>query len=404
MNSHPIGSIKKLLGLLLCVSVCMIQAQGQTTRLSWPGPPTGAYAVGFQHAFVIDSTRSFFRSDPLSSSNEMRPIRIYIWYPAEQASSTDPMRFENYIVHPAPEGLEAYHELLLRHDRHSAAGQFLPGADTLVNKLLHSETLAVLDAPAAEGSFPLIVHSTGINGWQAEGSILYEYLASHGYVVVNVPQVGPYIDQPNVPYSTTGVSLQGKDLAVAMDYVLNEPFVDKDRIAAMGHSFGGLVALWLASHNPAVDAVVSLDGSNVIPRGIEISDELDWSLDEIRIPIFSLYTLASGDRDLRLMREIRQADRYFVTYPNASHFDFQNWPLHVLRWNISDTRAANKRPHEDGASMYRASMLLARHFLDATLKGDNDAIQAVTGDVRLQALPEGTAFMYEKPAGARSGH
>jgi|GEM_PF-2249340 len=383
------------------MSFISIHACGQSPGSSWPGPSVGQYAVGFQSSFIVDSTRAFFSTDRSASNYGVRPVRVYIWYPAKDTPSLAKMPFSEYVDVQSPEGLEAYNQYLVRHDRSATAGQFSPRADTLRDKLLNSKTLAIKDAPAALGQFPLILHSTGINGWQAEGSVLFEYLASHGYVVVNVPQVGARIEQPNVPYTAFGVGLQGKDLSVALDHVLSKSFVQENRIAAMGHSFGGLVALWLASQNNNIDAIVTLDGSNVIPRGIEISKQIDWWLDGVQIPVFSLHTLGSGERDLSLMRGLRYADRYFLTYPNAGHFDFQNWPLHVSRWNIADPRSQNLRPHREGAAMYRSTIQLAKLFFDATLKGESEAMKFVRGERRLPDLSDQAVFMYEETSGTR---
>ncbi len=57
------------------------------------------------------------------------------------------------------------------------------------------------------------------------------------------------------------VETQTRDIEYAMGVLQSLPQVDRRRLAVVGYSLGGLVALRMASRNPNVDAVVGLDPS-----------------------------------------------------------------------------------------------------------------------------------------------
>jgi len=52
------------------------------------------------------------------------------------------------------------------------------------NRLLATDTFAVKNAPAVAGRFPVVIYHPGVEGTAEDNSALFEYLASHGYVVV----------------------------------------------------------------------------------------------------------------------------------------------------------------------------------------------------------------------------
>jgi len=52
--------------------------------------------------------------------------------------------------------------------------------------------------------------------------------------------------------------LEPLDLAGAMEYLLCQPGVDPEKLAMIGHAFGGLMALTYAEHDPRVRLVVAI--------------------------------------------------------------------------------------------------------------------------------------------------
>src|SRR5258708_8092522 len=59
------------------------------------------------------------------------------------------------------------------------------GGQSRTGSLRCRVTTAHLDAAPAEGAFPVVLYHSGAGGSFEDNSVLFEYLASHGYVVVS---------------------------------------------------------------------------------------------------------------------------------------------------------------------------------------------------------------------------
>lgn len=89
--------------------------------------------------------------------------------------------------------------------------------------------------------------------------ILCEYLASHGYVVAAVGSQG--VNRPDVSGDISGFEALLKDMEFLREHTSLKSFVDKKKVAIIGHSFGGMSATLYSCKNK-VDAVINFDGSN----------------------------------------------------------------------------------------------------------------------------------------------
>src|SRR5262249_27516195 len=124
-------------------------------------------------------------------------------------------------------------------------------------RFLSAETFAVKDAPAVDGRFPVVVYHPGLGGSHEDNSVLFEYLASHGYVVLS----SAYPDPEASSVSCGGdLPCSFRDMEVLSCYARVLPYTDADRLASMGHSYGACAVLaWAAEPNSLVRAFVALD-------------------------------------------------------------------------------------------------------------------------------------------------
>ena len=66
-----------------------------------------------------------------------------------------------------------------------------------IKKRLEAATIAAIhNAEISEGKFPLVIHSLGRNGNLFQHTILWEYLASHGFVIATIGQYGKDLENP----------------------------------------------------------------------------------------------------------------------------------------------------------------------------------------------------------------
>lgn len=123
----------------------------------------------------------------------------------------------------------------------------------------------------AVGPLPLVVYSHGFMSYRGEGAYLLRHLASHGFVVVSA-------DYPLTSRRGPGEAVladvvqQPADVSFLIDSVLAleddaRPFpgrIDRDRIAVMGLSLGGLTSTLVTFHpklrDPRVRAAISIAG------------------------------------------------------------------------------------------------------------------------------------------------
>jgi dienelactone hydrolase len=216
-----------LLGLLMFLSPRVASAIDADER--------GPYAVGFAFFVASDATRSG------------RPVPIGVFYPADAAAGpvAQPARYpRNPFVNPTT-------AVFLSTDFHHHG----------LDEVLQEPTPA-----AADGPFPLLVLSQGARApyWYNLG--LAARFASHGFVVALMAHYG------EAAYAAASasdplfhVAQRGLDRILDMKLVIDRMIfrsstagdvlfglVDPERIAAGGHSFGGLTAIQLVAGDDLV--------------------------------------------------------------------------------------------------------------------------------------------------------
>ncbi|MDR2382338.1 MAG: S9 family peptidase [Prevotellaceae bacterium] len=112
--------------------------------------------------------------------------------------------------------------------------------------------------------YPCILMCTG--GPQGEVSQSYSYrwnyalMASQGYVVIYPARrgVSGYGQEWSDAVSRDHGGQPERDLLSAADYIASQPYVDKNRIGAVGASYGGYSVFWLAgNHNKRFKAFIA---------------------------------------------------------------------------------------------------------------------------------------------------
>jgi dipeptidyl aminopeptidase/acylaminoacyl peptidase len=119
----------------------------------------------------------------------------------------------------------------------------------------------------AKKKYPTLLYCQG--GPQSTVSQFFSYrwnfqlMAANGYIVVapnrrGLPSFGKeWNDQISLDWGGQAM----KDLLSAIDSVSKEPFVNKDKLGAVGASFGGYSVYWLAgNHNKRFKAFIAHDG------------------------------------------------------------------------------------------------------------------------------------------------
>ena len=252
--------ICRLLSLaVLALTICLpVQAQELLKRKLEPGE----HAVGFRIVQKYDASRSYFPSKDYFGQRTQyplgRPMQVAIWYPAAPRKGAHRMHMGDY---PGFSASDIEFAKSTDADRKRAIEAQINGASEAsragMARLLEEETAVYLDADIVAGQWPIILYAPPLNTAFFDNSVLCEYLASKGYLVLAATAKGEYtrLQAPTV----RSVEVQADDLGYLLQ--LARQYSSNEHIGTMGFSRGGLANLIFAMKDKDVSATVSIDGS-----------------------------------------------------------------------------------------------------------------------------------------------
>lgn len=233
----------------------------------WGTLKPGPYSVGFQVFNQYDRGRYIQPKTDFeghtTGGEKALPIQVSMWYPAEAAAGKPTMRFEEYLY--LTHQKDTFRALTDDEKKQSADGiRFIAkmGANTELTDadlqaIRQTPTAAHRDAKPAKGRFPVIL--SGLDGGPSSANILYEYLASQGYVVLSTPSIGRTGTlQATRPQIALAERIGNLEFLLASAHAL--PSADPTRLGVLGINFDGMTALLFQMKNGQADAVVSIDG------------------------------------------------------------------------------------------------------------------------------------------------
>ncbi len=368
---RPLGRFPAL-GLLLLVA---FSADGQSF-LDWKGLNAGPYAVGFRAVAATDATRTWqtptdYRGRPRPDFGN-RPVQVSIWYPSEAASVATSMTYGDYVdllaweIGPAKPGAQA--EKTAREQFQRMSGLPVTAESTgEFEKLYAAKVRATRDAKPAPGRFPVLISAPG-QGYPAfDNSVMAEFLASHGFIVVASPSMGP--DGRDMPDSPLAIEGEARDLEFLAGFVQSLPQADPDRIATIGFSLGGAPAALFALRNARVKALVSLDGVLRDDRYLKtLSAFPGFRPEQLRTALLWLACSPAnslpGFGEGSFPEEARYADLTRAVFPGLLHHDFSSMS------SLQRRRAQGAEKDWSSATVsYEAACRLILAFLESRLNG-----------------------------------
>ena len=365
----------------------------------WNSLKPGPYAVGFRVLYHRDRSRRWLKKKGPAVSDLGRPIRISLWYPASPSVSDHQMTYGDYLHHLGPNDFRQFDEQLDKMDADSWLSDFrelTPPGQPMFDKLLSTPTAAYRNAPAAHGSFPLVLYSGG-KGSRADDNVeLGEFLASYGYVVATVPQLGPSDEELELGSSPQEISLHADDFDAALSVLGQLPEVNFHKIATAGHSAGGEAAVELALRHPQVRAVVGLDASYGMTSGARIFKQLPEyapgrDIDAALLDLRRAEGSQGVKLDLDAIDALHWTAVYRVAFEKAYHGDFTEWGM--VAWKLSIPMPTNRYGHTRriGYNVNRSACRAVLDFLEAQLRGRSEAL----GDLQRAMQQEpGVAFSH----------
>lgn len=357
-----------------------VSANAQKSPL-WNSLEPGAYHVGFTANWKIDYTRTWGQSDLIKEdyvSNKPygRPVRSSIWYPSVPGLGGKPMKMKDYLHIPANDPTSQKAQSIIMNkdigDNSRSIKGLFSGDIKEYEKFLNTLSEARINAPHIKGKkFPLLIYSLGQNDYTFENIVLFEYLASNGFVVISIPHLGVnarkdylLVDEP-LSFDT-----QVRDMEFALSQALQLPYADNSKIGSFGMSFGTIYSLLLAGRNSNIKALVGLDGT--VMGGLEPFAYKYWQSpfydsSNVKVPILQLFR--NEHHDMSVMNSLVYSDRYLLEINDLTHADFTSYPMYTLNTpkNLLDTFALSKRSQEYAAKKFKEICNYVSIFFDAIL-------------------------------------
>lgn len=368
------------LGLLSALPF-LVPSAGAQSFLDWEGLKPGPHVVGFRSAATTDATRTWLtptdyrgRARPGFGN---RPVQISIWYPANVGPNAQPMTYGDYVDllawETGPENQGSEEQRLAR-----AAFQRMSGlevsaeGEAAFEKLYAEKVRATHNATPAAGKYPVLISAPG-QGYPAfDNSVMAEYLASHGFIVVASPSMGP--EGRDMPDGPLAIQAESRDMEYLLGYAQGLEQADPDRIAAMGFSLGGASASLFALGNARVKALISLDGVLRDDRYLPTLRAFpQFSPERLRGALLWIAcgptTSLPGFGEGSFPEEARYAEAVKAVFPGLHHHDFSSMS------SLQRRRAGD--PTKDWTSAtasYEAASRLILAFLETRLAGKDTTL------------------------------
>ena len=370
-----------------------------------PGP----HAVGYRNLYQLDHTRQYdpeFATDPTKPPvHKPRPIYICVWYPA-QKTDAKPMEYRQYLdVSSDDARIAPFAKRLSRHVVNVVSDSTVgkePEYRTLAQtaafgRFLATKTFAVKDTLAAKGRFPVVLNHAGLNGVADDNSVLFELLASHGYVVLASAYPNYYAEGVGI---SSDLHTSFRDMEFLSRFARGLPFADADRLGAMGHSWGAIAVLhWAALPDSPLRAFVTLDSGfeyvSVEDSTIEpLINHMKANKGNIRAAALRFSGRATLKTDFSFLEpHLKYAPDYRAAVAGLTHNDY------LLHGAIGPALLPQEFPDAMGARRTNYDRI-CRHillFFDATLKEQAEAREALAKSVRGEGLDDAIKLTF-KPA------
>lgn len=158
---------------------------------------------------------------------------------------------------------------------------------------------AVLDAPTAGGTFPLVMISHGGGGFHLGYLTLAQFLAEQGYVVAMPEHYKNNRNDNSLNDTDENLQLRPKHISLSVNTLFHDsdmaPHIQADNIAVIGHSMGGYTALALAGGKVwnARRERLNVISDKRIKALVLLAPATEWftpagSLDEVNLPVLML--------------------------------------------------------------------------------------------------------------------
>ena len=385
--------------LLLVSQINIAQVSFDEFQLTY-----GSYDVGFKHIQMEDPLREYDYPMEQNNKNVFRPISVSFWYPAETKKGDQQMKILDYLRVFTIEKEWKYlpdEELL----------SWYQYQNTLKNrKSIQGSSKAFQKSTIAKGKFPLIIYAPSYEASSVENFAWAEFLASHGYVVVSCPSLGPK-NQWIGKDLMGGLKSQTRDLEFLLNKFSKFPQVDSDKIATAGFSFGGLSNVLFQMRNQQIKAILSLDGT--IRYNYKLLKETsDFAIEKVDVPFLHMAQKAIPEEimkkdkmdpklntDFDFYDDLKFSSAYKLRFHDLTHLNFSSLDVMLKNRDLKQDKSDEKI-----LASYRLVLEYSLQFFNAYLKENATAFQYLQKEENSELISKESKIAQEKEFTFRDFH
>ncbi|QHT65991.1 hypothetical protein GXP67_04555 [Rhodocytophaga rosea] len=355
--------------------------KGYAQYPQWGKLQPGQYEVGFKTIMTVDYSRNYFPQIEEAKPVRGRPLQLYVWYPAQKGNGKY-MRYKMYFDYAAkdvnqPDSLALKAELI-REFRSGPLSPYFPNGviDKDWQTIANTSTACLYNALPVAGKFPVVIHIGPVTAQ----SILLEYLASYGYVVITIPLMGS--SPAFYGRGENNLSLlyyQADDIEFVINQLSRLPEADVNKLAMVG--MFAQTGIHLQSKSGIFDAVALLESF----LHMDLHQLPYFKLSSIRIPVLEIIN-SDRDKDTSMVDTMHYAARYRVKFKNMPHAEFYPFA------KIANQSEGNPQKHYDLAALYTLQ------FLNAALKKDQKGEKFISAQPKENGLDEDVLSVVKTPA------
>jgi dienelactone hydrolase len=286
--------------------------------------------------------------------------------------------------------------------------------------------LAVRDAAAHPGTYPLIIFSHSSGSGRRQSTFLCTHLASHGYLVAALDHseiVAPELarkagesEEQKIKRWEALIASRVPDVHFVLDHLFSGTLSDLEAkpdpagIGIVGHSFGGWTALAATEVELRIRSVVALapaGASRPRPGILPVTLAFKWGRDvptlylvaenDVSTPLVGMYEIFERTPATKQMIVLRRADHlHFMDDVEELHEAVRKMPLppelaYVQREMLPITELCSGQQ----AELFVRGLTLCH--LDATLRQEGEAERFLAGDIAAELAQRDVAAIVHKP-------
>jgi len=269
--------------LLLLLISCVLNAQPSKY---WGQLTQGDYKVGYQDTIIFNPSHPY----ELNDYKGHKPYFVNMWFPLTNKTGNR-IKYREYLTFDSISEIQSLIDSIqsVQYNAFISWGvtydlnkwenaSFSQEKQYLAKEMLEQKLNVFKTNQFPEIQFPTIIYHHGNGGISFENSVLFEFLASHGYVIISADYHWPDL-RLSLYTHKSDLSLDDVDFIAKFSESL--PFTNHQNLTYIGHSWGGGVALRLnQKNNPQFKHYIIFD-STIEKQGLLEFKDLNPHIDSL---------------------------------------------------------------------------------------------------------------------------